>query len=150
MIGAAWIAAARGLLPEAARAEIVAGVDGLGRRPPVSDLDEDAILDAVGRDKKARAGRVPFVLPTRIGEVVVEPQVTADEIRAALRRMERARRRPAQPDDARWGGGGAATSVSVRSASGRICAESKSNRTEPGRRIVISVPVVSAFRRLRR
>jgi 3-dehydroquinate synthase len=87
MIGAAWIAAARGLLPDSARAEIVAGVDGLGRRPPVSDLDEEAILDAVGRDKKARAGRVPFVLPTRVGEVVVEPQVAADEIRAALRRL---------------------------------------------------------------
>jgi 3-dehydroquinate synthase len=87
MIGAAWIAAARGLLPEAARAEILAGVDGLGRRPPVSDLDQDVILDALGRDKKARAGRVPFVLPTRVGEVVIEPQVAAAEIRAALRRM---------------------------------------------------------------
>ena len=87
MIGAAWIAAGRGLLADAARVEILAGVDGLGPRPPVSDLDEDAILDAVTRDKKARAGRVAFVLPTRVGEVVVEPAVTADEIRAALRRM---------------------------------------------------------------
>ena len=42
----------------------------------MSDLDEDAILAALARDKKARAGRVPFVLPTRIGEVVVEPDVT--------------------------------------------------------------------------
>jgi 3-dehydroquinate synthase len=87
MIGAAWIAAARGLVPEAARAVIAAGVDGLGRRPPVSDLDPEAILDALGRDKKAKAGRVPFVLPTRVGEVVVEPEVAADEIRAALRMM---------------------------------------------------------------
>jgi 3-dehydroquinate synthase len=87
MIGAASIAAARGLLAADARDAIVSGVDGLGRRPAVSGLDEDAILAAVGRDKKAVAGRVPFVLPTRIGEVVVEPEVTADEIRAALRRM---------------------------------------------------------------
>jgi 3-dehydroquinate synthase len=87
MIGAAWIAAARGLLPEDAREEIAAGVDGLGPRPRVSDLEEEKILDALSRDKKARAGRVPFVLPIRIGEVVVEPDVTADEIRAALRRM---------------------------------------------------------------
>jgi 3-dehydroquinate synthase len=87
MIGAAWIAAARGLLTEAGRAKILAGVDGLGGRPTTSDLEEDAILDAIGRDKKAKAGRVPFVLPTRIGEVVVEPGVTRDEIRAALRRM---------------------------------------------------------------
>ena len=87
MIGAAWIAAARGLLTDSARAEILAGVDGLGRRPTMSDLEENAILEAIGRDKKARAGRVPFVLPTRVGEVVVEPAVTTDEIRAALKRM---------------------------------------------------------------
>src|SRR5260221_13889219 len=43
-----------------------------------------------------------------------------------------------------------ATSASVRSASGRICAESKSNSTEPGRRMVTSVPVTSAPRRVRR
>jgi 3-dehydroquinate synthase len=87
MIGAAWIAAARGVLAEPDRAAIAAGVERLGRRPPISDLEDEAILAALGRDKKARAGRVPFVLPTRIGEVVVEPAVTADEIRAALRRM---------------------------------------------------------------
>jgi 3-dehydroquinate synthase len=87
MIGATWIAFARGLLPEAARDGIVAGVEGLGRRPEVSDLDEGEIRAALARDKKAQAGRVPFVLPVRIGEVVVEPEVTTDEIRAALRAM---------------------------------------------------------------
>lgn len=87
MIAASGIAAARGVLSEAARAEIVAGVDSLGRRPPVADLGEDAILAALARDKKARAGQVPFVLPTAIGSVVVEPSVTQDEIRDALRRL---------------------------------------------------------------
>jgi 3-dehydroquinate synthase len=87
MIGATWIACARGLLAEAARDDIIAGVEGLGRRPAVSDLDEGEIRAALARDKKAQAGRVPFVLPVRIGEVVVEPEVTTDEIRAALRAM---------------------------------------------------------------
>jgi 3-dehydroquinate synthase len=87
MIGAAWLASARGLLPDIARDEILAGVDGLGRRPPLSDLAEDEILETLARDKKARRGRVPFILPVRIGEVVVEPDVTPEEIRAALRRM---------------------------------------------------------------
>jgi 3-dehydroquinate synthase len=96
MIGAAWIAAGRGLLAGAARAEIAAGVDAIGRRPPVSDLDEGAILEALGRDKKARAGQVPFVLPTRVGEVTVEPQVAADEIRAALRQMGTGPTRPSR------------------------------------------------------
>ena len=47
----------------------------------------DTRAAALARDKKAKAGRVPFVLPTRIGEVIVEPQVAPDEIRAALRVM---------------------------------------------------------------
>jgi 3-dehydroquinate synthase len=87
MIGAASIAGARGLLPDAERAEIAAAVDALGRRPSLARLDEDAILAALARDKKARAGRVPFILPTRIGEVIVEPDVATDEIRDALRGM---------------------------------------------------------------
>lgn len=87
MIGAASIAAARGILSDADRDRIVAGVEALGRRPPVSDLDGNAILAALARDKKARAGHVPFVLPTRIGEVVIEPRVSTDEIRAALRTL---------------------------------------------------------------
>jgi 3-dehydroquinate synthase len=86
MIAATWIAAGRGLLPDAERDEILAGVESLGRRPPVADLAEDAILTALARDKKARAGQVPFVLPTAIGSVVIEP-VAPDEIRAALGRL---------------------------------------------------------------
>jgi 3-dehydroquinate synthase len=86
MIAATWIAAGRGLLPDAERDEILAGVESLGRRPPVADLAEDAILAALARDKKARAGQVPFVLPTAIGSVVIEP-VNPDEIRVALQRL---------------------------------------------------------------
>jgi 3-dehydroquinate synthase len=55
-------------------------------------LAEAAILDAVGRDKKARGGRVPFVLPTAIGRVVVRDDVSRAEIREALRSL--ARREP--------------------------------------------------------
>ncbi len=38
-------------------------------------------------DKKARAGRVPFVLPTAVGRVVVRDDVTRAEITRALRVM---------------------------------------------------------------
>ena len=85
--GASWIAAGRGLLKDAERAAILAGVDHLGRRPPVADLSPEDILAALGHDKKSRAGRVAFVLPTRIGDVVVEPAVEPDEIKAALSRL---------------------------------------------------------------
>jgi 3-dehydroquinate synthase len=87
MAAAAWIASARGLLDEAGRAALLAGIDGLGRRPPIADLPADDILAALARDKKSSQGRVPFVLPTRIGAVVVEPRVEASEVRAALRAL---------------------------------------------------------------
>ena len=86
MIAASWIAAGRGRLGEAEGTALRAGVDRLGRRPKVADLPVEEILAAVARDKKARGGRVPFVLPTRIGDAEVEP-VEPDEIRAALKRL---------------------------------------------------------------
>jgi 3-dehydroquinate synthase len=59
-------------------------------RPPGSaaadlDLAPAALLEAISHDKKARAGRVPFVLPTAIGSVVVQHDVQPPEIRRALR-----------------------------------------------------------------
>jgi 3-dehydroquinate synthase len=53
----------------------------------VGDLPATAILAAVSRDKKARAGRVPFVLPTRVGRVVIRDDVTLADIRGALKAL---------------------------------------------------------------
>jgi 3-dehydroquinate synthase len=53
----------------------------------MSDLPADRILAAVTRDKKAEAGRVPFILPTAIGRVTLRADVTKAEIRRALRVM---------------------------------------------------------------
>ncbi len=87
LVGAAWIAHRRGMLSEAAWQEIAAAVDQIGPRPPVSDLDAGELLAALARDKKARAGRVPFVLPTAIGAVTVCDDVARGEITRALRVM---------------------------------------------------------------
>jgi 3-dehydroquinate synthase len=84
MIAAADLAAGRGILRAPAHTAIREAVERLGPRPPVSDLDPDALLAAVGRDKKARRGRVPFVLPTAIGRVIVS-DVTPDEVLRAIR-----------------------------------------------------------------
>ncbi len=43
-----------------------------------------AVLDAMELDKKKRAGRVPFVLPKQIGEVVILSDVDQREIEEAL------------------------------------------------------------------
>src|SRR5258708_5314427 len=52
-------------------------------------------LDAVARDKKAREGRVPFILPTAIGAVTIVPDVTTGEILAVLDELAQ-RRAPAR------------------------------------------------------
>jgi 3-dehydroquinate synthetase len=41
----------------------------------------------VARDKKAEAGRVPFILPTAVGRVTIRPDVTRAEIRRVLKVM---------------------------------------------------------------
>jgi 3-dehydroquinate synthase len=97
LIAAASLARRRGFLPVADFEEIAAGVDGLGPRPGLGRLEPERVLDAVARDKKARDGRVPFVLPTAIGAVTIVPDVTTGEILAVLdelveRRVPRRRR----------------------------------------------------------
>jgi 3-dehydroquinate synthase len=87
LLGEAWIARKRGLLRESAFDEIAAAVDNLGPRPRVSDLAASDVLAAIARDKKGRAGKVPFVLPKGIGRVEIRPDVEAPEVRSALKVM---------------------------------------------------------------
>jgi 3-dehydroquinate synthase len=51
-------------------------------------LDIEAILDALQTDKKVKAGKVRFVLPTQIGVATVTDQVPSDTIRQVLRQMQ--------------------------------------------------------------
>jgi 3-dehydroquinate synthase len=87
LIGAAWIARRRGVLAEGSYDAIASAVDRLGPRPRVSDLRADQVLKAARRDKKVRDGRLTFVLPTRIGRVVLQPDVQPAEVARALKVM---------------------------------------------------------------
>ncbi|HLA77125.1 MAG TPA: 3-dehydroquinate synthase [Vicinamibacteria bacterium] len=87
LVGAAWIAARKGLLREAAFDAIAAAVDHLGPRPKISDLPAEKILTALAGDKKVREGRPVFVLPTAIGRVEIRADVKTSEIRHALKVM---------------------------------------------------------------
>jgi 3-dehydroquinate synthase len=87
LIGAAWIACGRGLLAESTYGAIATAVDRLGPRPRVSDLAHERILQAVARDKKARRGRIVFVLPVALGRVAIRDDVQPAELRRALRVM---------------------------------------------------------------
>jgi len=51
-------------------------------------VDIEAIIDALQLDKKVKAGKVRFVLPTQIGVVTVTDQVPAETIRQVLQKMQ--------------------------------------------------------------
>lgn len=87
LVGAAWIAHRRGLLRDEGFDLVAAAVDHLGPRPRVSDIPSQSILDAVGRDKKVKNGRLTFVLPLAIGRVAVHDDVGRGEVRDALKVM---------------------------------------------------------------
>jgi 3-dehydroquinate synthase len=87
LVGASFIARRRGLLSEAGYEAIASAVDHVGPRPAISDLRTPGILEALARDKKSKAGRVPFILPSAIGRVEVHDDVSRAEIVAALREM---------------------------------------------------------------
>ena len=48
------------------------------------NLDAEAMLDAMTRDKKNRNGRVRFVLPRKLGQVELTDVATMDDVRAVL------------------------------------------------------------------
>lgn len=56
----------------------------LGLATTVPTLDVDAILKAMGRDKKVEHGQLRFVLPVRLGHVELAGSISRDDIRRAL------------------------------------------------------------------
>lgn len=56
----------------------------LGLPVRITDVDVDAVLAATRRDKKARDGRVPFVLAPAIGEFRVVYDIASADVRAVL------------------------------------------------------------------
>jgi 3-dehydroquinate synthetase len=53
-------------------------------------VDVDAVLDAMTHDKKARDGRVPFVLSPRLGEFRVVRDVPPGDVRAVIHELAEA------------------------------------------------------------
>jgi 3-dehydroquinate synthase len=51
-------------------------------------IDAGAVNDALGHDKKARDGRVPFVLAPTIGSFRLVYDVSPTDVRAVLGRLE--------------------------------------------------------------
>ena len=87
MKAAANIAMKAGLLAKDERQAIDEGVNALGRLPHIHDLLVPKILTAMTLDKKASHGKVPLILPTKIGAVVVRADIAPAIVRAAVKEI---------------------------------------------------------------
>lgn len=90
MVGANRIAVARGLLSGDDAARVEALLIRLGLPVRLAGLSADSLLGIMRHDKKARAGRLRFVLPAvRLGCVAVHEDVLEVEIRSAIEYLAR-------------------------------------------------------------
>ncbi|MGK7889417.1 MAG: 3-dehydroquinate synthase [Leptolyngbyaceae cyanobacterium] len=86
MVAAGKMAAQMSLWEEtcAQRQDQLLGKIALPTRAPAG-LDSNAVLDTLQTDKKVKAGKVRFILPTRIGEVMITDQVSSTQVMTALK-----------------------------------------------------------------
>jgi 3-dehydroquinate synthase len=87
MLVAAELSAARGALADRDKKALADLITGLGPLPPIADISTAQMLDAMRHDKKIVAGRLHFVLPTAVGATTIVDDVTAKELREALKRV---------------------------------------------------------------
>ena len=85
MLAALSLGVARGVTPASLYDEILDLITHLGPLPPVSDISAKEALAAIGRDKKVVAGTLHFVAASRRGETTTLTDVTAKDLKAAMR-----------------------------------------------------------------
>jgi len=54
--------------------------------PPIPRPEREEVIAAVRRDKKARAGKIKFVVLTAIGKAEIEPSISAEMLGLAVDR----------------------------------------------------------------
>ena len=84
LVAEAHLAEALGLAAPATTRRQEALLAALGLPIRASDVDATAVLDAITRDKKARDGRVPFVLAPTIGAFRVVYDIGHEDVRRAV------------------------------------------------------------------
>ena len=84
MAAASQLAADLGMLDEPSRRRIVGVIEKGGLPARGMKLDVGAVVDAMAFDKKIASGRLRFVLPDRIGHVIVRDDVPTDAVRKAV------------------------------------------------------------------
>jgi 3-dehydroquinate synthase len=72
------------MLDDTSRRQIVGVIEKAGLPARGLRLDAGAVVAAMAFDKKAKAGKLRFVLPDRIGHVVVMDDVPVEAVRRAV------------------------------------------------------------------
>ena len=85
MAAASQLAVDLGMLDEPSRRRIVGVIERAGLPHRGMKLDAGAVVDAMAFDKKVKSGRLRFVLPDRIGHVVIRDDVPPDAVNRAVR-----------------------------------------------------------------
>ncbi len=88
MVLAFAFSAERGLCPPADAQRVRAHVEGVGL-PSTFDEEPAALIRHIRQDKKAGAGRVPFILARGVGEAFLSNEVELDEVEEFLVRHRR-------------------------------------------------------------
>jgi 3-dehydroquinate synthase len=84
MAAATFAAVKLGMFAEADRKRVLGVIEMAGLPTKAADLPVDRVIDGMSFDKKVRSGKVRFVLPDRIGHVVIRDDVPADVVRTAV------------------------------------------------------------------
>ena len=88
MVAVSRLAMALGLWDEASHQRQLALIEKTGLPTKLPEgLEIEAILDSLQNDKKVKAGKVRFILPTAIGFVTITDRVPPDTIRQAIAAM---------------------------------------------------------------
>ena len=85
MSAASQLAVDLGMLDEPSRRRIVALIESAGLPARGLRMDTDAVVDAMAFDKKVKDGKLRFVLPDRIGHVVVRDDVPVAAVKRAVK-----------------------------------------------------------------
>ena len=84
MIVAGRIARRLGLFPERDLGRLTSVIAAAGLPTAMPELNITEVLDAIKHDKKVSGGNVKFILPIRIGQIIVTDKVDLDMVAEAL------------------------------------------------------------------
>ena len=84
MAAATFAAVKLGMFPDDQRKRVLAVIEQASLPTRAPELPVDRVIEGMSFDKKVSAGKVRFVLPDRIGHVVIRDDVPADVVREAV------------------------------------------------------------------